>query len=160
MDKMIIVKPDETVVSVDYEGYDSIHKAVDGLYEIFQNNVDLPVGFLGKVKTTFYCNEEFLCRDDEKFDKINAFATLVTGLEIRGDIVILPQKENPDGIDCRGFEYLEEENDGEIEEAFCEHWFAEDTIMRYISKHKDKLNELHERYDNNKSKPMITFLRD
>ena len=159
MDKMIIVKPDETVVSVDYEGYDSIHDAVDGLYEIF-HRTDLPVGFLGKVKTSFYCNEEFLCRNDEKFDKLNAFATLVSGLEIRGDIVILPQKETPDGIDCRGFEYLEEENCGEIEEAFCEHWFAEDTVMRYISKYKDKLNELHERYDNNKSKPMITFLRD
>lgn len=157
--KMIILTPDDTVKTADYENYDSLHNAVDGLYEVFHED-KLPLDMIGKkpLDISFYCNEEFLIRSDEKFEKINAIASALAGQEIRGDVAVLVRTETPDGYDIRGFEYLEEEvGDGEIEEAICECWCAEDTFMLFASRNKEALCDLHKRLDNNKSEPHFEF---
>ena len=164
MQKLIIITPEDTLKLVDYNGYDTIHEAVDGIYEHFFSD-DIPVvngiGTNGgnSVKCSFFCNEEFLIRDDEQFDKINALATLLSGQEIRGNVALTVDYYNEDGeLDSRGFEYLEEDvGDGEIEEAICECWGVEDTLLSTINHNRDKLAQCHRDMDNKKSEPKFEF---
>ena len=37
----------------------------------------------------FYCNEEFAVIDDEKFEKLNALASLISGQEIRENVAVV-----------------------------------------------------------------------
>ena len=157
MQKIIILKSDDTIESKEYKGYDSIHDAVDGLIENC-GRTQLPLAIGKPLSVSFWCNEEFLIRNDEKFDKVNAIASTICGQEIRGDVAVTVDVWNENGLDSRGFKYLEEEvGDGEIEEAICEHWLAADTLLLYINQNKDILKEMHEKYDGNKSEPKYEF---
>ncbi len=158
--KMIVIKPDDTIELADYNGYESLSQAVGGggMIEYF-HSADLPVLPAlahGKESLTvdLICNEEFLIDGGEEFDKINAVASLLSGREIRGNVLMLVN--NGDGTN-RGFEYLEEETveGAEPEEALCECWSAEDTVLKYIKTTRDKLENLHKQYDNNKSEPVF-----
>ena len=158
--KILILTPDDTVESKDYKDYSSINEGVGGTYEMFHSD-KIPMVIGDDLEVAMFCNDEFLIRDDEKFNKINATASLLSGQEIRGDVVVTVNHYTDDGYDSRGFEYKEEDTgDGEIEEAICEHWLAEDTFLLYISHNADALKELHEKYDNNKSEPEITFIKE
>lgn len=157
--KMIVIKPDDTIELADYNGYESLSEAVGGggMIEYF-HSTDLPVlPSLAHGKETlpvdFICNEEFLIDDSEEFNKINAVASLLSGKEIRGNVIMLVNNGNGEN---RGFEYLEEETveGAEPEEALCECWTAEDTVLKYINTTRAELQKLHQQYDNNKSDPV------
>ena len=156
--KMIVIKPDDTISLADYNGYESLSEGVGGggMIEYF-HTTDLPVmPAMAHGKETLsvdlVCNEEFLIDGSEEFDRINAVASLLSGQEIRGNVLMIVN--NGDGSN-RGFEYLEEPavEGAEPEEALCECWTAEDTVMKYINNTKDELAKLHKQYDNNKSDP-------
>ena len=156
--KIIIIKPDDTITSSDYTGYQSLSDAVNGMIEHF-HSTELPVEpSLAHGQETLpvdlYCNEEFMLIDSEEFNKVNAFASLLTGQEIRGNVAMVV---DAGGGENRGFEYLEETVDGKVEEALCECWTAEDTVLKYINQNRDKLQDLHKKLDNNKSEPRIEF---
>jgi len=158
--KILVLTPDDTVKTADYKDYSSINDEVHGLYEVFHED-KLPMIIGDDLDIVFFCNEEFLIRDDDEFNKINAVASLLSGQEIRGNVVIAVNELTDDGYDSRGFEYMEEDvGGGEIEEAICEHWLAEDTFLLFINQNADALKELHEKFDNNKSEPKITFIKD
>lgn len=156
MRKILIITPDEEIKSIEYKDWKSIQEAVEGHFEIFYRTpMELPSG---NIDTTFYCNEEFLIINDEKFDKINAAASLLYGGEIRGNVAVTVDLDTPDGIESVGFEYMEEDVGGEIEEAICEHWWVKDAIMRFINDNRDVINELHMRYDHQKSEPHVEIV--
>lgn len=147
--KQIIITPNEEVKTVDYTGYESIRDGVNGSIERCGSlDIDTP---LGSLKTDLYCNDSFLISDKEEFNKINAVASLFTGQEIRGDVVLLVNE----GCDNRGFEYLETP-DGE--EDLCECWFVEDKLLLFINHAKEDIEMLHEDYDDNKSEPVFEFI--
>lgn len=157
MEKMIVLHPDETVSLADYNGYETIRDAVDGNIEhFFVTDMSIgPLSHLGVISVDFYCNEEFLIRNDKKFDKINAVASLISRQEIRGDVAVLVNAGNGEN---RGFDYKEYSEDGcEPEQDICECWFVEDAFCRLVNTHREDLKELHEQFDNNKSQPHIEF---
>ena len=155
--KIIIITPDDTIKSMDYVNWETLQQAVGGNFEHFHSD-KLEIPMFDNIPISFWCNEEFLIRDDEKFDKINAVATLLCGQEIRGDVAVSADENSLDGVRSRGFKYAEEENDGEIEEAICEHWFAEDTFMLFINRNKDAIRKVHEELDNKKARPTMKFI--
>ena len=146
MQKAIILTPDDTVEAVDYEGYTTIHNAVDGIYQTCGGTE------WENFNLTIFCNEEFLIRDDEQFDKLNAVASAIYGGEIRGNAVVLIDVETSDGIDSRGFEYAENEN--------CECSRFIKYAEAFIEYNKENLNELHQLMDGreNKSEPQGTVI--
>lgn len=158
-DKIIIIHSDDHISNADYNGYESLQKAVGGLAEFFHDtkiavepslcdgNETLPL--------VMFCNEEFLIDDDPKFDKVNAVASLMCGREIRGDVAVVVDSGNGDS---RGFKYKEYIEEGhEPEEDLCECWAVEDTLMKYVNAYREELQQLHKTYDNNKSEPKIEF---
>lgn len=157
--KLIIIHSDDTISKADYNGYESLQKAVGGLIEHF-DSINIPVEPTmcnGKesLPVVMYCNDEFAVCNDEKFDKINAVAFLISETEIRGDVAIVVDAGYGES---RGFEYKEYAVDGcEPEEDFCECWSVEDTLLAFINNRKKELEKIHKDFDNNKSKPHIEF---
>lgn len=155
--KLIIIHSDDTISNADYNGYESLRDAVGGLIEHFYD-VNIPVEpnlCNGKetLPLVMYCNEEFAIDNDEKFDKINAVASLISNMEIRGDVAVVVDAGYGES---RGFEYKEYAVDGcEPEEDFCECWAVEDTLLALINNRKKELEKIHKDFDNNKSKPHI-----
>ena len=155
MQKALVFTPDDTIETVDYEGYRTIQDVVDGSYDTC-GHIDF--GFEDKpseatLHLTMFCNDEFLIRNDEKFDKVNAVASLLYGGELRGNVILTVDVETEDGIESRGFYYHEVSG----KEAICEHAIAYDTFEKYIEENKDEIQALHEKLDMNKSEPEITY---
>lgn len=151
-EKIIIITPEDNIKLADYNGYESLSGAVDGTISRFYE-IELSVyPFLADGKdflpVELYCNDDFLIKDDKQFDKINAVASSISGQEIRGNVAMVVKN----GENDRGFRYIEEDAHGKTEEALCECWSAEDTILYYINTNKDKFKEFHSKMDNNKSK--------
>ena len=150
MKKIVVLKAEGDKVEIaDFEDYKSIQNVVGGLMEHFWDGT-LPMANGKDMKAIMYCNEEGLLRDDLK--TLNAFATSLYGQPIYGDVAVL--KDLGNGEDT-GFEYKEDEVDGVKEEAICECWFVEDVLALSINHNRDKLEELHRQYDNNKPEPFI-----
>lgn len=159
MNKIIVLTSNDTIETADYTNYCSIQAVVGGNIEFF-HSTKIPVMSMfahgeSVLPVTMYCNEEFLIDESEDFNKLNAVASLISGQEIRGKVAILV--DTGDG-ENRGFEYLEEETNGEITEAFCECWTAMETLRRFISDKETAIRELHQKYDNIKSDPMINIV--
>lgn len=159
-DKLIIIHSDDSITNADYDGYESLQKAVGGLAEYFHNTkiVVEPMLCDGKevLPLVLFCNEEFLIDDDPKFDKVNAVATLISGKEIRGDVAVVV--DSGDG-DSRGFQYKEYAEEGcEPEEDLCECWAVEDSLMKFANSYRKELQDIHKKYDNNKSEPRMEFI--
>lgn len=155
-EKIIVIKPDDTIALADYTGYETLRDTVNGAIENFHSTA-LPVSPVLVPNTdhldiTLFCNDAFLISDSREFDKVNAVASILSGKEIRGNVAVVV---DVGGGETRGFEYKEISVDGDIEEDFCECWAAEDTIMRYINDNRDKLREVHKEFDNNKSEPYL-----
>ena len=161
--KLIIITSDDDIKLRDYEDYQSIQEGVGGgLFERICTEFMLPVDPVlchgaSEICCDMYCNEEFFYRSDNEFQKANAVSMLITGQpHIRGNVVLIPS--DPETGNNRGFEYFEEEVDGEIEEALCECWSAEDILLRYINNNQDKLNEIHKAKDKDRDIPGWTIM--
>ena len=158
-EKILIVTNDEKIEMMDYTDYQSIQKAVNGSFQLLTvTKIGVnPIYSHGNnyLDVCLFCNENFLIDDDEEFDKINAFGTVLTGQEIRGNVAILI-----DTLDCdnRGFEYLKEEKNGKTEEALCECWAAKQSIEQHMRNNEERYAELHKAYDKNKGNPKVIIM--
>lgn len=183
-EKIIVIKPDDTIELADYDGYESLSKTVNGMITCF-HRLDLPVDPVEinpsvsgptKLNVDLYCNDEFLIDDSKEFDKINAVAFLMSNQEIRGNVAMVV---DAGGGENRGFEYKDYTNDQEgVRNGFrecrnqvvsttltteggggamdyCECAAAMKSVWEFIHLHERALKGLHEKYDNNKSEPVI-----
>lgn len=140
MSKLIILTTNDTVKVVDYRGYDTISEAVNGYIEHFW---DIP----NKTKDTFlsfYCNEEFMLKNDKPFDKFNAIAYLICNEIIYGDVAVIVdpdyEKFDDDSVTERGL------TNDEVD-------FFNNYIQELISHSDISVDELHKEYDNDTNKP-------
>ena len=144
--RMVILTSEDKVTNKPYKGYETLSEAVSGCIERC-GSIEIDGGCgSGILECDIYCNDEFLISDDEKFDKINAIASALTGQAIYGNAVILPRE----GLDSnRGFEYLSVDG----EEQILECWLAEDQLMLFANRNREGFKEMHKDYDKNKPKP-------
>jgi len=153
--KLIVLTTDDKVKTIDYNreneesGYKALSDAVDGFIE-YCGHIDLPLG-MKTVKADVICNEEFLLRDDEKFNKVNAMASFLCGQPIYGDVVIAMTDNEGDTIGFDDVWVINE--DGTKEQDICECWWVEDTLLRFRNANIDALKEFHMEYDDNKPEP-------
>lgn len=145
--KQIILTPNDEILHENYAGYESLSKGVGGCIGICTTQ-NIPI-FPKPVKADFYCNDEFLLINDEKFSKCNAIATLLSGQPIYGNVVIVKNI----GEDNIGFEYLSKDGEEEITET----WMIEDALMRFKNDNIKNIEQIHEEYDNNKPEPHFEF---
>lgn len=150
-EKMIIITSDDKLKSVDYNGFESLSREIANgdsfSYCGRQDIPTIPALADGKdhIEAIFYCDDNCAISNDARFDKINAVATLITGNEVCGDVAMLFHEGN--GV-TRGFKYFEEEvGDGVFEQALCEHWTVEDTLMRFMHDCKEDIQKLHKEGD-------------
>lgn len=145
MQVAIVIKPDDTIETVEYKGYDTLHDAVDGFIEHIK---DVPIPGVGTA--SFYCNEEFLLKDE--VGPANAIASGIYGDIVFGNVVVdmlLP------GGDSKGFDYVAE--NGELQ--VCEAYVVLDVLKRFVEKNKDVLAEVHQAYDNVKPDIKMRFYK-
>lgn len=159
-DKIIVVTPNEEVLEFDYEGYKTTRHCVCRDEHGNDDGDDYPIEhyWSGKIGTALFpieclgwCNEMFLISEEEKFNKLNAIGSMISGQEIRGCICFT--KDIGRGED-KGFAYREYENG---EQDISETWLIKDSLLGYIEHYKDKIKELHKKYDNKKSEPYVEF---
>ena len=150
--KLIIIGTDDKIKIAPYEGYSSITAGVGGgLMELFHTDkIPCP---LGNIPIDFYCNEEFLYREEDNFKKCNALATAIYSggsTPIYGDVVIVKRVAD----DVAGLDFV---RTPEGEEDLCECWFVEDILMRYANQITKELGEIHSVYDDNRPEPSFEF---
>lgn len=161
-EKIIVIKPDDTIELADYDGYKSLSKTVNGMITCF-HRLDLPVDpveinpFVSgptKLSVDLYCNDEFLIDDSKEFDKINAVASLMSNQEIRGNVAMVV---DAGGGENRGFEYKDYTNDqeGGVAMDYCECAAAMKSVRDYIFLNNRELHRLHARFDGNKTEAVI-----
>lgn len=158
-ERILIITPEDKVISKTYHGNMSIQEAVGG-YE--ENCGTQPIPVIAAVvegkenlDINIYSNGSFAISNDEQFEKINAVASLIAETEIRGNAVVLLNE----GIGKeRGFKYEEEEMNGTLAESPCECWTAETTIKGFIHRFRDIIHECHEQFDNNKEESLTPFI--
>jgi len=147
-ENIIVITPDDTITTANYNGYNSLKEVVDGCIERFHcMELDFSLPHLEEkdvLGINFYCNEEFLISDDEQFDKVNAIASLISGQEIRGNVAMTAC----DGYDEeeRGFQQGRETN------------VMEKILERYVEGNKEKIANLHKEFDGNKSEPTFEVM--
>lgn len=137
MSKLVILTINDTVETIDYTGYDSINNAVGGFIEHFWDFPNTSDTFF-----SFFCNEEFMLKNDEQFNKFNALAYLICNKIIYGNVAVLvdPDYEKCDDLDAVERGLTEEEvNTFEI------------YVQTLVNNTDTTLDELHKQYDSNKS---------
>lgn len=153
-EKIIVITPEDTFQLKDYNGYRSLEETVNGTISVC-DRIEIPViptlaNGKDKLKVFMYCNDNFHIENKKEFEKINAIASAMTGQELRGNIALVVDEGKGN---ARGFHYMEEDiGGGEIEEALCECWTVEDTLMKFRNQNSKAIMNLHREYDNNKSK--------
>ena len=158
-ERILIITPEDKVISKTYYGNMSIQEAVGG-YEENCGTQSIPVIAAvveGKenLDINIYSNGSLAIMNDKQFDKINAVASLIAETEIRGNAVVLLNE----GIGKeRGFKYEQEETDGTLSESPCECWTAETTIKGFINRFRHIIHECHEQFDNNKEESFTSFM--
>lgn len=137
MNKLVILTTDDTMKTVDYKGYDTINEAVGGFIEHIGNLPNTSDTFI-----SFYCNEEFMLKNDEQFDKFNALAYLICDNIIYGNVAVIV---DPDYEQC---------DDGSVTERGLteeEINLLKTYVQSVINDSKVKPDELHKQYDGNKT---------
>ena len=148
--RIIIITPDDEIKTMPYHNYTDLQKAVGGYFEICAS-FELPVISVlangrERLPVDLFCNDEFLLQKHD-FSKVNAVATLLAKQEIRGTVAVAVRVIDEMGADTRGFCYKEEDVDGETEEALCECWTAEDTLLRFAKANEKAIQALHKELD-------------
>lgn len=125
MEKQVVITADDEVKIMDYTGYESMSKGVDGGIEHFYT-MEVPKMIVPEGKIDMWCDESFL--NNSKKTRINAICSALSQEVIYGDVVLTVYCGNGES---RGFEYVEEVNeDGSVEEGICETWLCEDLFLR------------------------------
>ena len=90
---IIVLKANDTMTKKPYEGFESLRETVEGTISYFHSAVVQTI--LGKrLNVDMICNDEFAIDNDEKFDKVNALASVMSGQEIRGNVAVIVDLEN------------------------------------------------------------------
>ena len=74
-----------------------------------------------EIAINIYCNGEYIMSESDKYDRINAVASLIAEREIRGEVILLVSE---DAGEQRGFL---SEND---EDSICELWAVRNVLGR------------------------------
>lgn len=86
MCNLVILTPQDSIELAEYTGLDSLQKGVGGYIEClcFKNfDIDTEV-----ITVSLFCNEEFRIDHAGEFCHINAYATLLSGMPVYGNVVI------------------------------------------------------------------------
>ena len=191
-----ILTPVDTIIPVEFK--DSYNMIVDAVSrDEFGNSVkggaffsssrlmdiELPSG---KASYILYYNDEFLIQEDEKFELLNAAASLAIGNEIRGCVIAVKTDElgNSSGFDA----YIREENGETIlypfkfdetdervkklidlnadkvdfyhdlsKEVVSDGFAMLSSLSYFIHENTLDIENLHKKYDYNKSKPQYRY---
>ena len=137
---MILLKPNDSMGKKEYNGYASLREAVDRNISYFhQAVVETTSG--RRLNFDMICNDEFLISEDEQFQKVNAFASMMSGQEIRGTVAIL--------VDCG-----DGENRGFYDSSvYSECEDAMKVFQHFFESHREEIQKLHKKFDGNKSEP-------
>lgn len=138
MSKLVVLTINDTIETVDYTGYDSINNVVGGFIEHFW---DLPN--TSDTLFSFYCNEEFMLKNDEQLNKFNASAYLICNKRIYGSVAVLV---NPNYEKCNDPDAIERGLTEEEVNTFKNY------VQTLINNSDITLDELHKQYDGNKSR--------
>lgn len=139
--KILIITPKDKVEFKDYTGYESLRNTVEGTISYFHKTN------IGNLKVDMICNDEFLL--DDRFNEVNAFATLLSGQIIYGNVAMVVYKGHGEN---RGFEF----RDNDITcEAISLKLALENTMKDDLCSEMLKL--YHEKYDKEKPEPKIQF---
>lgn len=137
MSKLVILTINDTVETVDYTGYDSINNAVGGYIEHFWDISNTSDTFF-----SFFCNEEFMLKNDEQFNKFNVLAYLICNKIIYGNVAVLV---DPDYEKCDDPNVAERGLTEEEVNTFKTY------VQNAVNNSDTTLDELHTQYDDNKS---------
>lgn len=137
--KILVITPKDEVELKDYTGYESLSDTVEGTISYFHK------ADFDNLKTDMICNDEFLL--DDRFNEVNAFATLLSGQVIYGNVAMIVYKGHGEN---RGFEY---KNNDITCEAISLKMALENTMKDGLCSEMLKL--YHEKYDKEKPEPKI-----
>lgn len=139
--KILIITPKDKVELKDYTGYESVRDTVAGTISYFYRT------HIDNLKVDMICNDEFL--SDDRLNEVNAFATLLSGQVIYGNVAMVVYKGHGEN---RGFKY----KDNDITcEAISLKLALENTMKDDLCSEMLKL--YHEKYDKEKPEPKIQF---
>ena len=145
-ESMLVITPDNEIKTYEYCGYESIKRKLNGNFNYFSSSNISVMPTLAN--GNFVLLVDFICGSDVQYERLNAFGTLISGKEIRGDVIVLASEK--DGSN-RGFKYKEELIDGVLKESFCESWTVKDTLTNFIKNNKSKLTFLRTSLDETKT---------
>ena len=131
-EKMIIISPAGEIKAVDYESFESVHKAI-GDKVFFFKSVCIPV-IPTLASGEYFISTDFIC-GNSKTEQINPFGVFISGKTIRGNIAIIASKRN--GVN-RGFYYKEENINGTDISEFYLH----QSVKNFINSNKQEMKIL------------------
>lgn len=162
--KAIILTANDDIEVIDFGNekfYDFLKKTVMAENEDLNNTyvgfyrtavkfpcIDEETGKLSRLnkKMCFCYNDNFLVTNFDDFEKINALATFILEIEMRGNVVLALVNEEKEKIEITGF------NDKEVE-----------IILKSINDFKkqflNEISQLHEEYDNSKGKLICEIIK-
>lgn len=159
MSNMIVITPNDELLTEEYKGYDSLRDAVKGYIEhlivepivsnifIFADNPDIRA-----TECIYYCNEEGALCDTGYENKLNAMATIMYGMPIFGAIVAVKLEDVPYEEDGKVL-YYEKDSAGFNEE---ETEYLKNKLEEFFKGKEKALAKLHELWDDYKQ----TFERE
>lgn len=149
--KIAVIGTDDSITFKDYhaeyEELCNIIASADGEHTLIEHFSDLSVPkvsnemVVSTQRGIMWCNEEFLLIDDEKLNKFNPVASMLSGQMIYGDVALVI--DDGEGGDL-GFNEQEEE-------------LMKTNITFFCNEHAEELAELHQEYDGHENKPEPEF---
>ena len=157
-EKAIILTSDDKIQCATYTDGGTLYELIDGFPEDCGSQI-IPVfpemtEGRKELEVNIYCNSEYVLSDSDKYDKINAVASLIAEREIRGEAVLLV---NESAGEKRGF--LSEENDNPEEEHISELWAVRNVLEGFINLNRKMIYECHKQFDGEKSLDTTEFLQ-
>ena len=148
---MLVITSNDEVMTVPYTGEASLRETIYGYPEIVgSESVYVDPKFANgseEIPVMTYCSRDMIVSHDERFDRINAAASLLMEREVRGNLAILVDRG--EGL-VRGFQYEEQSIDGISSEMPCECWSAKQSLKEFISDFYVHIRECHDRFDGKK----------
>lgn len=90
----VTISPDDRVTKTEYNGLKSIQEAVGGYIECITTRMFKVNNCYYSV--VFYCDEEYRLKNMDKYCKVNAVASLLSGTQVYGNVVVMPVEGDDD----------------------------------------------------------------
>lgn len=148
--KVAVIGTNDTISFKDYHSeYKELCDIVassDGEHTMIEHFGDINVPKISGMTVSsqngiMFCNEEFLCVEDENFNTLNAIASLLSGQAIYGNVALV----------------IDDGNGGDFGFNEQEVTLMKNSIEQFCKEHKEELADLHKQYDNHKPEPYFAF---